>query len=255
MEITSRSNLKIKYIRSLHQKKRRDQHSEFLIEGHKPVQEALKAGINCTMVFCTDLENLPFETPSQAQVYTVDSDLMAYISTLGSPPDVLVVASYPEQKSTINTGLHVAVEDIQDPGNFGALLRVCHAMGVEQVWALGQHVDLFHPKVIRGSMGAVFSLPVTSSPDIEPLRTLQDQGWQLVSTLLSDQAESSFEFQFHPQTCLLLGNEGHGLSEELSALADRALKIPMQHGFESLNITTTAAMLLHEYARQNAHDH
>lgn len=255
MEITSRSNSKIKYIRSLHQKKRRDQHSEFLIEGHKPVQEALKAGVNCTLVFCTDPHTLPFALPPQAQIYTVDSDLMAYMSTLGSPPDVLVAASYMPPKQASGQGLHVAVEDIQDPGNFGALLRVCHAMGVAQVWAIGQHVDLYHPRVIRGSMGAVFSLPVFSSPDIEPLRHLQQQGWQLVSTLLSQDAESSFEFQFRPQTCLLLGNEGHGLSKELSALADRALKIPMKHGFESLNITTTAAMLLHEYARQYAHDH
>jgi RNA methyltransferase, TrmH family len=249
MFLSSRSNHKIKFIRSLHQKKQRDQEALFLIEGESLVTEALLAGWPLLQVVSLKGLKLP-ELPAQTEHLEVESELMAYLTTLSSPPGLLAVAKQKSapQRLTSSSCLLVTAA-LQDPGNFGALLRLADAMNLAGIWVLGSGVDPFHPKVVRGSMGSVLRVPVRILDSSLPLQNLQAEGWQLIATSAQGEA-SSFCFDFADKTAFLLGSEGPGLPAELIALADQHMRIPIQAQVESLNVVTAAAMLIHEYCRQ-----
>lgn len=248
MYLSSRSNAKIKFIRSLHQKKLRDQHQLFLIEGENLVREALQIGWPLLQVVGSgDFPALPAET----EALEVNAELMAHLTTLGSPPTLLAVARQkpilplPSARSCL-----LITAPLQDPGNFGALLRLADAMNLAGVWVVGEGVDPYHPKVVRGAMGSVLRMPVRVFATTEALYQLKATGWTLVATAASGQ-DSSLTFAFPDKTALLLGSEGPGLPLELVNLADLSLRIPIASRVESLNVVTAAAMLLHEYVRQH----
>ncbi len=247
MYLSSRSNPKIKFIRSLHQKKLRDQHQLFLIEGESLVQEALQNGWPLLQV--VGLGALP-TLPAETEALAVSPELMAHITTLSSPPALLAVARQKRLAPSASARSCLLVTaPLQDPGNFGALLRLADAMNLAGVWVVGEGVDPYHPKVVRGAMGSLLRMPVRVLSTTAELIELKAAGWTFLATAAQGQA-SSFEFAFPAKTVFLLGSEGPGLSVELTELADLSLRIPIQARVESLNVVTAAAMLLHEYARQ-----
>jgi TrmH family RNA methyltransferase len=247
MYLSSRSNPKIKFIRSLHQKKLRDQHRLFLIEGESLVQEALQIGWPLLQV--VGLGALP-TLPAETEALEVSPELMAQLTTLSSPPALLAVAQQKRLSPPDSARSCLLVTaPIQDPGNFGALLRLADAMNLAGVWVVGEGVDPYHPKVVRGAMGSVLRMPVRVLSTTAEIIELKAAGWTLLATAADGQA-SSFEFAFPAKTVFLLGSEGPGLPVELTELADLSLRIPIQARVESLNVVTAAAMLLHEYARQ-----
>lgn len=247
MYLSSRSNAKIKFIRSLHQKKLRDQHQLFLIEGERLVQEAIQ--LEWPLLQVLSLGESP-ALPIGTEFLEVSPDVMSHVTTLQSPPTLLAVARQktPPSPSTAHTCLFVTAP-LQDPGNLGALVRLADAMNLSGIWVMGEGVDPYHPKVVRGAMGSLLRMPVCVLPSLEPLHQLKTDGWMFVATAAHGE-HSSFSFDFAAKTVLLLGSEGPGLPDNLLALADCRLKIPIQDRVESLNVVTAAAMLAHEYARQ-----
>ncbi|PIQ24393.1 rRNA methyltransferase [bacterium (Candidatus Blackallbacteria) CG17_big_fil_post_rev_8_21_14_2_50_48_46] len=249
MYLSSRSNPKIKYIRSLHQKKHRDQQNEFLIEGQNLVEEALQSNWPLVQVLYLSSVSRP-EAAAGVECLEVSAEAMAWASTLASPPDYLAVA----KQQAIPTPQHchpciLVTAPLQDPGNLGALLRLADAMHLTGVWVVGSGVDPFHPKVIRGAMGSALRVPIRILDSSKELLQLKEQGWQLLATDAHGKA-SSFSLAFPEKTALLLGSEGPGLPTELAELADLSVRIPIHTQVESLNVVTAAAMLLHEYCRQ-----
>lgn len=247
MYLSSRSNPKIKFIRSLHQKKLRDQHQLFLIEGESLVEEALQSGWPLTQVVSLGpVAALPAET----EHLEVGPELMAHLTTLGSPPPLLAVARQQTLSPLLSARSCLLITaPLQDPGNFGALLRLADAMDLAGVWVVGEGVDPYHPKVVRGAMGSVLRVPVRVLPAPAALAELKAAGWTFLATAAQGQA-ASFDFRFPAKTAFLLGSEGPGLPKALFELADQSLRIPIASRVESLNVVTAAAMLLHEYARQ-----
>ena len=141
------------------------------------------------------------------------------------------------------------IERLQDPGNLGTIIRTSVAAGVDGLWLSPDSVDLDHPKVMRASAGEWFRLP-TAVAHLPPLIEHYQQV-QIVATL--PQAEITYwELDWTQPTLILLGNEGAGLSEELVALADRQVKIPLGAGVESLNVAIAAALMLFEAQRQRS---
>ena len=249
MIISSRSNLKIKHLRHLQQKKYRRQTGTFVLEGLDLLQEAIKSGYQILQLFrregrvCTELQEQARED------YELSADLLAYVSTLKSPPDILAIL----QNKVIHAGEHrfsawLVTENLQDPGNFGALLRLVDAMSWRGVLALGDYPDPFQAKVIRGSMGSSLRIPVQNLTLAE-LDAWKNEGWTLLGTA-ADAAQDSFQMTIPQKLLLTLGHEGQGISSELQALCNMNVAIPIQAGVDSLNVVTAAAMLVHESNRQ-----
>lgn len=247
--LNSRSNNKIKQLRALQQRKARQTERKFCVEGSGLIAEALKAGFEIIQLFCRDDVPVKLIAPES---FLLPAELMAYASTLASPPDAIgVFALQPVPEDTRRASAWLLADRLQDPGNFGALLRLADAMNWRGVLAYGSSPDPFSPKVLRGSMGSALRVPVRTL-SLEALTDWQQQGWQLVGTA-ADAPVSSLDCEL-PRSCLLaLGHEGQGLDPALLARCDQTVAIPIRAGVDSLNVATAAAMLMHEYTRQVAH--
>lgn len=249
MYLSSRSNPKIKYIRSLHQKKQRDQQKQFLIEGRTLVLEALAAGWPLFQLVIREDQRCP-PVPPDLEVLRVPEAVMTAITTLASAPEYLAVAFQQALKPAAGgRSCLLVTAPLQDPGNLGALLRLADAFSLAGIQVLGAGVDPWHPKVIRGAMGSALRVPVEILESVSNLQALQAQGWTLVAADAQG-GRSSFELRFPERTVLLLGSEGPGLPQSLLQVADVHVRIPISRRVESLNVVTAAAMLLHEYGRQ-----
>ena len=156
------------------------------------------------------------------------------------------------KKPPIPANLTVVLSTIQDPGNLGTMIRAAAAAGVDGLWVSKDSVDLDNPKVLRASAGQWFRLPMGVSDNLaELIASYQRQGVQVVSTT-SHTKISYWDADLRSPTLILLGNEGAGLSQDLAALADLQIKIPMVPAVESLNVATAAALILFEVRRQRS---
>lgn len=245
MLLSSRSNTKIKHLRALQQRKSRIASGTFVIEGLGLMREALAAGFVLEQVY--GLEHIAL--PPAPESYSLTAELMDYVSSLPSPPDaigVFAMREVPEDPQRATAWL--LADRLQDPGNFGALLRLADAMNWRGVMAIGGHPDPYSPKVLRGSMASCLRVPVRAV-SLEELAAWQSDGWQIVGTA-ADARTSSLACRLPDQLILALGHEGQGLDPALLLRCDSTLSIPIRAGVDSLNVATAAAMLMHEFARQ-----
>lgn len=244
MLLSSRSNIKIKQLRALEQRKARQKEGKFVVEGSALIAEARRAGFQLEQLFSLDDAGL-----AAPESYLLTPELMAYVSTMPSPPDAIgIFAARAVPADATRHSAWLLADRLQDPGNFGALLRLADAMNWRGVLAYGSHPDPFSPKVIRGSMASCFRVPVQPLA-LHDLTAWKQEGWQLLGTA-ADAPASSLSCQLPRQLLLALGHEGQGLDLALLAHCDATLAIPIRTGVDSLNVATAAAMLVHEYARQ-----
>lgn len=212
--------------------------------------EALQQGLTLVSVLGTELGLSTVRFPVEVPQYTLPEELMAYVSQLTSPAEVLgVFEQHPVQEDPQRASAWILADRLQDPGNFGALLRLADALNWRGVMAFGHTPDPFQMKVIRGSMGASLRLPI-QEVSLMDLTAYQGQGWQIVATA-AEATESSLDTSLPRQCILALGHEGQGLHPDLRALADVSVSIPIHPRVESLNVVTAGAMLAHEYLRQH----
>lgn len=253
-EITSTSNQLIKLFISLAQKKYRQKHKLFLIEGEKLIKEALCSKIEIPMIFYTEdfkeRSTLEYNT-SSTQFFKIPQFLMSKIATTETPPEIIGAGNfitYPP-RATINY-LQLFCDQLQDPGNFGTIIRLSEAMGIDEIWVSSNSVDKYNPKVLRASAGSIFRVPIYETPDTEEyIKNLKWQHWTIAGT--SPYAESIiYSVDFTKPTVIVLGKEGRGLSEKIKKLVHTNFKIPMQGHLESLNVAISTAIILAEVSRQ-----
>lgn len=253
--ISSRDNPLFKHLRQLAQSSRE----------RKKAQQTLIEGIHLVQTYCTAIgkpEALVVSTCGvnnseiaalidqyKPLVATVLSDAMFHeLSTLDSPVGVLALINTPTQKNIPATmDCCVVLEDIQDPGNLGSILRSAAAANVKHVVLSKGCVFAWSPRVIRAAMGAHFLLDIYEQQDLPSV--LGDFRGKKIAMAL--RAKSSlYDTDLTGAMALMIGNEGAGLSPALSALADTALTIPMPGKMESLNAAAAAAICLFERVRQ-----
>jgi RNA methyltransferase, TrmH family len=259
--LTSLQNPLVKQMRKLHAAKERDRQQMFLVEGTHLVEEACSVGYPLEVVCCTPewQERHPQlwqqVTGRSARTELVNEAVLKAIATTVQPDGVVAVA--PRRESPIPSGplsgLTLALETIQDPGNLGTLIRTAAATGTQSIWLSADSVDADSPKVLRASAGQWFRLPVAVSQDLKTdVTRVQQQGVQVISTT-ADAPLTYWEIDYCQPTLVLLGNEGAGLSAELLATANAQVRIPLQSGVESLNVAIAAALILYEAVRQQHH--
>ena len=230
----------ISRIRSLAHKKFRWEYKEFIIEGVKMVEELL---LNPSVYKIKRLfvrENL-FPTPACIQAEYVTENEMARITSLTSPSPALAVVSIPDPVfiEPQKEHLYIALDGIRDPGNFGTILRLADWFDIKAVYASEDCVELYNPKTVQATMGALLRVPVcyTSLP-----RLFSDCGMPVAGTLLQG-GENIYNIPLPDSGFIVLGSESHGISSEVVPLLTCKLFIPSyRKGSESLNVATAAAI-------------
>jgi TrmH family RNA methyltransferase len=232
------SSNRIKFIKSLQQKKVRDAEKLFVAEGEKLIREARQAGASPLELYAT--ERLHSNFPRAEEV--TDKE-MGRMSSLKSAPGVLGVFAQ-QQLGKENARRILALEDISDPGNLGTLMRAALAFDVEEIWCTSNSVECYNPKVVQASMGAIFHLPVRYGSLADEVR---QAGLPTFAAVM--EGTSLYKTQIPDTYILMLGSESHGLSGPLLELANHRLAIPMSETTESLNIAMAGSIIL-SYFRQ-----
>jgi TrmH family RNA methyltransferase len=255
--ITSRRNPLVARFRALHQARGRREQGLLLLEGTHLLQELLRLQLQPRQVLATAawLERYPALASALDQpVQPVGEAVLEAVATTEAPDGVvmsLAVSALPQASGP--AGFVLALDQLQDPGNLGTLLRTALAAGVEQVWQAAG-ADPLQPKVLRASAGAALALPVAREPDrqalLQRLERARAAGQQLVATVVEPSAQPYWQLDWTRPTVLLLGNEGAGLHPELEALASHRVTIPHSSAVESLNVAVAAGPLLLERWRQ-----
>ncbi|GAB6138270.1 TrmH family RNA methyltransferase [Halanaerobaculum tunisiense] len=262
MLISSFTNDKIKYLRSLYRKKYRRQEKKFVLEGVRIIEEAIKEQIEIGQVFYSDYllrnqrgEELLHKLKQVSQhTFQITDDLLQQVADTTSPQGILAIVQQRDyQLNDILAGnkqFFVIADQVQDPGNLGTIIRTADAAGASGVITTKGTVSLYNQKVIRATMGALFRFPVYRTEDIMKLkRELQASGVQLV---VGDvEAEMShFAVDYTQPTAIVAGNEGQGPRQEFITGADKLVKIPLAEAAESLNVAMATGVMLYEGVRQ-----
>jgi len=251
--IRSRQNPLAKQLLKLAENRRdRLKSQQTLLIGAHLVKAALDADWHLEkLLVCEGFETKP-EISALLQRASVshlmlDTELFHAIEQSPSSSGLMALTKIPCTPKPQQTGLCLLLENIQDPGNVGTILRTAAAAGVDQVWLTAGCADIWSPKVLRAAMGAHFHLRLIER--VDPAAVLDGFDGKLCITTL-EHATSLYETDLRGSLVLALGAEGAGISSGLAARADKRLHIPMQTGIESLNVAAAAAICLFERRRQ-----
>ena len=235
------SKNQVKLIQKLHHKKYRNELNLFIVEGKKSINEFLQAGYTPQLLIATEAftTNVP-----QHLITPVSKDELRKVSTLQNPDEGLAVFEQPKHKGILQEGVIVALDNVQDPGNLGTIIRLCDWFGVETLLCNTQTVDCYNPKVVQASMGSLtrvavhyLDLAAFLTTTALPVYTMDLEG------------ENLYTATFSKDCILILGNEANGISAEVRALSNEVITIPRfsQHQrTESLNVAMAGAIILSE---------
>ncbi|MDP7205450.1 MAG: RNA methyltransferase [Pirellulaceae bacterium] len=265
-EIRSTQNPRVKAACQLRQGRGRQQQQRFLVDGLREIDRALEANWPMEEVFvCDELLSQSGDRELRDKLEhagiplcPVTSSVMEKI-TFGDRRDGLVAVAHHRPLATLETlsctpGMLLAVvESIEKPGNLGAILRSADAAGVDAVILANQVTDPFNPNVIRASTGIIFSMPVYADSSEQILDWLTKNEFQVCATRI-DGSASYLEIDWRGSLAIVLGEESSGLSSCWSGPAVTAVSIPMRGSADSLNVSTTAAILFYEALRQRESD-
>lgn len=250
--MTAISNNDIKRLRSLQQKKFRDETGLFIVEGEKMVEEALGSS---------------FEVVDTYRKSVIGEDIMKRISALASPSPALAVVKKPsdvviDDLSVLDDllssgGLFLGLDSMRDPGNLGTVLRIADWFGIDAVFATRDTVDVFNPKVVQATMGAIFRVRM-HYVDLPALsRRMLDLGGKVYGTFLDGKNIYTRELSDGRDlpAMIVIGNESEGISDEMASLVSDRLYIPPypadQPGSESLNAAVATAVTVAEFRRRS----
>ena len=246
------SKNKIKYIHSLELKKNRKEEHAFVAEGHKLVGDLL-GHFPCKLLVATRawLERNPGMKADE--IIEVTQEELTRASLQKAPQEVLAVFEQPTYEmdaSVVSQKLCLALDDVQDPGNLGTIIRLADWFGIEHIFCSQGTVDVYNPKTIRSTMGSIYRMPTIYIEDtVKLLELFKEKGIKSYAAHL-DGKNSYDKEDYRTGTAILIGNEGNGLRDEVSNKADIWVRIPMEGQVESLNAAIAASVLMFEVARQ-----
>lgn len=257
--IKSSQNQWVKLAASLKQKKFRDQSGLFLLEGVRLSEELIASDWNYEFFFVSETfgasereRQLLIQLQDLATIYEVPDHLLAKICDTREPQGIAAVARQKQialsEFSPSKIPLWVLAEGIQDPGNLGTIIRTADAVGCDGV-LLVRCVDHYNPKAVRASMGSLFHLPIFNLSAETALDYLQEQQISLYATSVQD-AVVHYKIDWRAPSCIALGSEANGISDEFLARSSQTVHIPMAGQAESLNVSISAAVILYEAVRQ-----
>lgn len=253
--ITSLQNPQVKIWRSLNKSKsQRLQHGLFLAEGEHMAQEAVKETKCRALLVDVNAQDkyAPLIKAAQgASLFLLSSHVMEAVCDAKTPQGIVAVCDYPDI-SSISGNLLVALDGVQDPGNIGTILRTMDAAGFHGLLIDEKTADPCSPKALRASMGSIFRLPCQRIANLPgALSALAQDGYQIIAGDLK--GTPFFERPSVGQkVCIIIGNEGAGISPAVLQCATLRLKLPMLGGAESLNAAVAGAIMMYDILREHA---
>ncbi len=256
--ITSKENEFVKHVKKLKDKKFRDSSNEYVIEGMKLVAEAIqeKAPIK-QIILCDDCEKnaavpkeLMYEIAKYECIYVTEK-IFKYLSEVQNPQGILAIIEKNPQDIEIDFSqdMIVALDDVQDPGNLGTILRTVDSIGLTQILVSKGTADAYNPKVVRSTMGAIFRVKIIECEDLkQKLKEIKKHKFKVVVSSLQTE-NTIYDINYHKKV-IVIGNEANGVKEEIQNEADEKVKIPMLGKTESLNASVATGIILYEYVRQ-----
>ena len=239
----SLSKNQLKTITSLNQKKYRTAHHLFVAEGTKIVAEFLNSNFELEQLFCVDnsiYKNL-------GEITDISEAELKKISALVTPNNVLALFKIPATTPSEKTGLIVALDEINDPGNLGAIIRLCDWFGVDQLVCSTNTVDCYNQKVVQSSMGSLARVSIIYT---DLAAYLQNSNLPKFAAVMD--GENVYKSKLPENAVLVMGNEANGISDSILKLITNTISIPRFGALkqtESLNVATATAILLSEFKR------
>jgi TrmH family RNA methyltransferase len=253
------SKNRAKFIISLQKKKVRDEERVFVIEGDKIVREFLASGISIQSLIAKPefISSIPGEVLNKvSEVEDVSYDELKVISTLKTPHNALAIIQMPDRDlnpEEVNKELCVALDFVQDPGNLGTIIRAAGWFGIKNIICSTDCVDVYNPKVIQASMGALLHVNIFYSDLKKFLKTTEKDNNRVFGTVL--EGDSIYSHKLENKGIILLGNESKGISPELFPFITDKIMIPKfskgKHGIDSLNVGMAASVVFSEFARRS----
>lgn len=218
---------------------------EYVCDGEKLLREALRWGAEIRTVLWSTAPSV--QLPETVRQYSAPADLLDYVSALSNCPGVLFTVAMPAWPMT-EPGRTLVLENVQDPGNVGTILRTANALNMDTVILTGACADRYNPKTVRAAMGALFRQRVWRMEREDMRAYLRNHGIRLLGAALTDKAADLRSLDL-TDCAVVIGSEGQGLSEEMLAMCDGELIIPMNSACESLNAGVAAAIIMWELSK------
>ena len=271
--IRSRQNRHVVELCKLLDRKAREASRKFRFDGIKLCEEALQNGVEIEQLFLKEsradaiLAHLQSKFGSDAlanipRVLFLEDGLFDKISEEKSPEGVICCAKYIDkfQKnitiynsadfSQFENEKIVLLESVRDPSNIGAIIRSAAALGIDRLILSADCADVYHPRAVRASMGTLFNQPITRVDDLaEAVKMLRKSGRRVLAAALTENAVCLGSFAIQKGDCIVIGNEGHGLSHALVSQCNQSVIIPMSGRAESFNAAVAASLLMWEMVR------
>lgn len=239
--ITSKANNLIKKTKKLQQKKYRTQ--SYLIEGWHLFEEARQAGVEFEHIFVVADE--AEQVAGLSNVVLVSPEVLKELADSPSPQGIVAEVKLEQtDRGDFRPGRYLVLEDVQDPGNVGTMIRTADAAGYDGVVITDKTADIYNAKTLRSMQGSHFHLPVYRLSREQLLSRFKAAGIPLLATTLSDQSVDYRSLLPHQSFALVMGNEGAGISEEMAEQADVLVHITMPGQAESLNVAVAAGILM-----------
>lgn len=250
--ISSRSNPLVVLAASLKQKKYREEHGLYICEGRKLCAEAVGKTVVKYSLLCESKlseDNKRIAELSRAPIYVLSESAFSKVSDDVSSDGILFINEISSDTAIVSADDKVIfLDSVRDPGNLGTIIRSSVAFGFDKVIAY-DCADVYNPKVVRASMGALFNVGVIKSDNAEvSIAELKEQGRKIYSATLHEEAVSLTEIVKKPSDVFVIGNEGHGISDSVIALSDKCVIIPISELSESLNASIAASVIMWEYS-------
>lgn len=256
--ITSKDNELIKHIRKLKDKKYRDESNEYIVEGVKLVEEAVKENAKIKQIIVCEDTTRTYEIPTHIMLeiaryecISVSDKIFNIITQVTNPQGIMAIIEKNAQDAQIDytQDIIVVLDDVQDPGNLGTILRTVDSIGLNQIIVSKGTVDAFNSKVVRSTMGAIFRIKIIEVENLaQAIKEMRKHHFKLMVTSLQTK-NSIYDIDFNKKI-IVIGNEANGVSKEIQDMADEKAKIPMLGRTESLNASVAAGVVMYEYVRQ-----
>lgn len=259
--ISSAQNPLVKEVKSLKNRKNREEKGLFFVEGARLVEEAFSSGAEISRVFVSEQYassrsngGTDLAARQGVDAYILPDKLFKEISDTDNPQGIIAVIKV--QKYELEDIIprperfFVILDAVRDPGNMGTIIRTADAAGVGGIILSSDCVDIYNPKVLRATMGSVFHIPFFVSPHLnEDIARLKEKGIKVYAAHLKGKT-SFYDVPMNEGVAIVIGNEANGISEEIAAASDMLVKIPMPGRSESLNASIAAGLLIYEVVRQ-----
>jgi TrmH family RNA methyltransferase len=259
--ITSLQNPRVKRLVRLRERRHREREGVVLLDEARVIRRALGAGAAfrelyvCPEVPCGDGDLVAALRATGVETLELAPHVMAKAAYRDDPPGVLALCAPPATDlaalSLLGDALVLVLENVEKPGNLGAVVRTASGAGADAVLACGAGADPWNPNALRASTGAVFSVPLAIGTCAQLVAALRRRALRLVAAA-PDAPDLYTDIDLRGPTAFLLGAEDRGLSDELRAAADVVCRIPMKGAADSLNVSVSAAILVYEALRQRA---